>query len=128
VIAAGGRGRRDVELVERVDLADELAPLRRRRHEGCEQAETARRSAADNLGHLAARQTAAETGIERWNARRPAGVFGIGVWRRQRGGERLIEATGTQQRFESGTSEGHDVFAFYSPLRRTITHAIPAIK
>ena len=117
-------GRRfDVEHVERVDQRDELAAGGGGGHHRHEQAEPARRSRADDLGQLAARKSAAQPGIQGWNAGRAAGVFRIGFRRRQRRGQGAIEMTGAKKRFEVGAGKRHDSFRFLFANRETIPHA-----
>ncbi len=67
--------------------------------------------------------------VDRWNAGRPAGVFGIRVGCRQRGGQRAVELTGAKQRFRGRRVQGPWLFSLFIRLKgRTITHARAAIK
>jgi hypothetical protein len=61
---------------------------------------------------LAARKSAAQPGVQGWNAGRSAGVFRIVFWRRERRGQCAIEMPGTEQRFEVGAGKRHGSFRF----------------
>ena len=118
----GRRRRLDVEHVEHVDHGGELAARGRRGEHREQQARAARRARSDNLGQLTARKSAAEPGIQRWNAGRSAGVFRIGVGRRKRRGQRAIELSGSEQDFEVGAGKRHRDFRFMFANGETIPH------
>ena len=126
-IDAGRRRRFDVEHVERIDERDELAARGRGRQHLQQQARAARRSRADQLGQLAAREPAAEPCVEggkpgraRRRIRRAGSSGGSAVvsvrssWRARSSDSRSARARGIV------------VFALSSPYRRTIAHACVA--
>ncbi len=108
-IEAGGRGRLDIEHVERVDERHQFSTPAGRGQQAQQQARAARRSRADDLGELPAREPASEFCVQSRNTRGTDGVFIVGVERRQGRRERAVELTRTEQRFEMGGCAGHNV-------------------
>ena len=88
-----------------------------------QQARAPRRSRADDLRELPAREPAAQSCVQGGKAGRRRGELVVRIERRQRGRERPIELFGAEERFEVGACDQSHVSLYFRLTRRTIAQA-----
>ncbi len=125
-IDAGRRGRRGIELIERIDERHQFPARGGGRHRLQQQAGAPRRAGADQFREMPARQAAAKTAVERGKAGGPTACSSPRIERGQCGGERPIETPFPEGGHECACGR-HGAASMFSPFvrlaRRTIAQA-----